>query len=510
MNTQPLNSITSKELQNLKNTKIFVAGDVILDAYIEGNVSRISPEAPAPILLETKKHYVPGGAGNVAANIAHFGAFVQICGRIGDDIEANILINALQKFGVHTDTLIREDCIPTTTKTRIISHHEFSLNAHQLVRMDRELTETIQKSTHHACIEAYKNFLIDNKKSSALILSDYGKGFLTPSLIQDLIQISNKYDIPVIVDPKSSDIFRYKNATVIKPNLSEGRVLYKQHHTSVEFASFEDESSAIAQYYLKQSACKNIVMSLSQHGIIALGDDFTEQLNNSDTLRFPTKALQVADVSGAGDTLTAFLTMSLAAELSFIEAVHLGNIAAGIVCGKPGTSVVNTDELFESIHKPSEKTYDEKIIGLNELIPVITDLQNKNQKIVFSNGCFDILHAGHVDYLQKAKEFGDLLVIGLNSDSSVKQLKGEGRPIQTASDRAKILSALACTDFIVEFNEQTPIELILELKPDVLVKGADYNFETTVGSTEVSSWGGKVVHIDLLPNRSTTSILDRL
>ncbi len=511
MQTQSLNSIVSKDLHILKTTNIFVVGDLILDSYIEGKVSRISPEAPAPILLESSKRYAPGGAGNVAANIASIGASVSICGRLGADIEAEILKEHLQKFGVNVDACFIEPKVPTTSKARIISYHEFTLNAQQLVRMDRESIQDIELNSHKKCISEFKNFVVANK-NAALVLSDYGKGVLTKSLVQELIQIANTHSIPVIVDPKSFDVARYKNATVIKPNLSEGRALYKKSNSHSEFASLDDEVYYIAKHYLETSQTLNLVMSLSQHGVVALGKDV-----NSDSsftpLHFPTKALEVADVSGAGDTLVAFLAMGLAAKLPISTSTSLGNIAAGIVCSKMGTAVVSIPELFEKFQVPEVKESQwpkQKVNSAEAVLCITQELQRAGKKIVFTNGCFDILHAGHVQYLQKAKSLGDVLIIGLNSDASIQKLKGESRPIHTFEDRANILAALECTDFVIEFTEDTPLNLIKKLKPNILVKGADYTVETVVGAKEVLGWGGQVELLEFLPGRSTSGILKKI
>lgn len=499
-------SASIKQLQSLKNTRVFVAGDVILDSYIEGKVTRISPEAPVPVLLETGKKYVPGGAGNVAANIASFGAYTQICARIGNDAEAVILKEHLESFGVNTQALVTEDNIPTTSKTRVVSYHEFISTSHQVVRLDREVVSPLNSISIEHALNAYREFIAEGGQC-ALIISDYGKGFLTPAFIQKLIQLSNVYNIPVITDPKSIDVSRYKNSTVIKPNLSEGRHLSGIQNSSLDFY---DEVEYIAKNYLTLSECQNIVMSLSQRGIVAMGKDIQMPVGSSNIFHLETKALQVADVSGAGDTLIAFLAMGLAAKLPLPLAIEVGNLAAGIVCGKPGTAVVKPDELFAKIQKQNEISSSEKLLNLTNLTHITKTLQNQNKKIVFTNGCFDILHAGHVEYLQKAKSLGDVLVIGLNSDNSIKRLKGPSRPVQTFDDRAQILAALGCVDFVIEFDEDTPLQLILSIKPDLLVKGSDYNFTNTVGAQEVLSWGGHVEHIALLAGRSTTAILDRI
>lgn len=483
----------------LQNTKVFIVGDVILDAYIEGKVARISPEAPVPVVLENNRRYVPGGAGNVAANIAAFGAEAHLCGRIGNDEEAGFLKAALTKFGIQIDSLLVSSKLPTTIKMRVVSGSLSNASSQQIVRVDKEVLLPITSAEEHAILDKFKKFIALGG-ARAVVISDYGKGVLTKNLISSLMELSKSNGIPVITDPKSQDVARYAGSTVIKPNLSEGRSVLRTHQPGSSFFDFEEEVEAIADCYLNASGCENLVMSLSEHGVMARGTHV------SNTVRFETKALQVADVSGAGDTLVAFLAMGCAAQLSLAQATELGNLAAGLVCGKQGTATVTLSEILETFH---DVVHPAKIVSLEDFKLISKQFRKQNVKTVFTNGCFDILHAGHVDYLQKAKAMGDILVIGLNSDESVTRLKGPTRPVQKGIDRAQILAAMACVDFVIEFAEDTPIEVIRAIKPDVLVKGADYTLETTVGAADVLSWGGRVEHVGLLPGRSTTSILKK-
>ena len=490
------------DILSLKNTNIFVVGDIILDTYIEGKVSRISPEAPVPVILEKGHRCVPGGAGNVAANISSMGAKVYLCGRIGDDESGKKYQTILNQFKIEIQSLLISKSIPTITKTRVLSGNIFASSAQQIVRIDNEVIEALSLAEEKEVLQKYEVFL-KSHENKALVLSDYGKGFLTKNLLSQIIELSQKYSVPVITDPKNEDVERYAGSTVIKPNLSEGRLLFRVKNPGVIFQDFEEEIKELTQCYLTHSKTSNLVMSLSEHGVIAMGKDIENKLH------LETKALQIADVSGAGDTLVAFLAMSLAAGLSLTRATEMGNIAAGIVCGKQGTATITSSEFLEAFKDLSEATHPEKTISLKNLSNLVNDLKNQKKVVVFTNGCFDILHAGHVDYLQKSRALGNILIVGLNSDASVSRLKGPKRPIQTAQDRAAILSALSCIDYVVDFDEDTPLETILALRPDIIVKGSDYNIENTVGSKEVCSWGGCVKHIDLLPGRSTTSILQR-
>ena len=493
---------TPEDVLSLKNTRIFIAGDIILDTYIEGKVTRISPEAPVPVVLETNRKAVPGGAGNVAANIASIGGAAFLFGRVGNDSEANVLKGILEDFGIDTNFLIISKQIPTTTKMRIVSGNMLTSGAQQIVRVDKEKNELLSQEEEERVINSYEKFL-EFGGNCCLIISDYGKGFLTKNLIRSLIKLSKQHHVSVVTDPKSEDVFRYSGSTVIKPNLNEGRSVLKVLKPGFLYTSFNHEIETIADCYLEASGCENLVMSLSEHGVMSKGKHI------DGTLKINTHALQVSDVSGAGDTLISFLAMSLAAGLSLASATELGNIAAGIACGKAGTATISISEFLEALKIRNEAVHPEKLMPLDSLSQISQDLKIQNKRTVFTNGCFDILHAGHVDYLQKARSRGDILIVGLNSDNSVTKLKGPSRPVQSSLDRAAILASLACIDYIVIFEEDTPIEIIKAIKPDILVKGADYSVENTIGAKEVLAWGGSVEHISLLPGRSTTSIIQK-
>ena len=500
--TNTLRHSMPEDLIALKNTQIFVVGDIILDTYVEGKVSRISPEAPVPVVLEKGQRSVPGGCGNVAANIASMGAKVLLCGRIGEDDDGMKLKKILHKFNISSETLITSKTIPTISKTRILSGNIFASGAQQIVRIDKESIVPLSENEEKKVLDKFKIFA-HQKSNSALVISDYGKGFLTKDIIIKLITIAKDHKIPIITDPKNEDVERYWGSTVIKPNLNEGRLLFKVKSPGMHFQNFEAEINALTECYLKYSGVDNLVMSLSEHGVLAVGKDVPKRLH------LETKALQVADVSGAGDTLVAFLAMGLAAKLTLSRSTEIGNIAAGIVCGKLGTATLTSSEFLESFKEISDATHPEKTMSISNLMSLVQDLKEQKRTVVFTNGCFDILHAGHVQYLQKARALGHLLIVGLNSDESVKRLKGPKRPIQTAEDRTAILAALSCVDFVVTFDDDTPLNTILSLKPDIIVKGSDYTIENTVGAKEVLGWGGRVEHINLLQGRSTTSILER-
>lgn len=498
---------TTDDVLALKDAQIFIVGDIILDTYIEGKVSRISPEAPVPVVLETNRRAVPGGAGNVAANVTSVGAVAHLCGRVGNDAEAQILRGVLEDFSIQTDSLMVSQTLPTITKMRVISGNLASSGAQQIVRVDKEITAEITPDEAQRVRERFHNFA-SLGGHQALVISDYGKGFLTIDLIQSLIQIAKDHHIPVITDPKSPDVSRYQGASVIKPNLNEGRSVLRVLKPGVSYSHFEEEINDIADCYLKESGCHNLVMSLSEHGVMVKGQDVDSDAKKA--IRFETQALQVADVSGAGDTLVSFLAMGLACKLPLEKATELGNIAAGLVCGKQGTATVDLSEVLQAFHTYYEATSPDKIVSDKNIAFISKKLRLQDKKIVFTNGCFDLLHAGHVDYLQKAKAMGDILIIGLNADESISRLKGPSRPIQNFDDRSRVLASLACVDFIVKFEEDTPLALIQLIKPHVLVKGSDYTIETTVGAKEVLSWGGAVKHVDLIAGKSTTALIQKI
>ncbi|MBX9839040.1 MAG: hypothetical protein K2X69_12110 [Silvanigrellaceae bacterium] len=352
---------TPEDVLSLKNTRIFIVGDIILDTYIEGKVSRISPEAPVPVVLETHRKAVPGGAGNVAANVASMGGAAFLCGRVGNDSEANVLKGILEDFGIDIHSLIISKEIPTTTKMRIVSGNMLTSGAQQIVRVDKEKNEQITQEEETRVLDLYENFLKFGG-NRCLIISDYGKGFLSKTLIRSLIKLSKQYHTPVVTDPKSEDVFRYAGSTVIKPNLNEGRSVLKVLKPGSLFSNFDEEMNTIADCYLETSGSENLVMSLSEHGVMCKGK------NIEGTLKINTHALQVSDVSGAGDTLISFLAMSLAAGLSIERATELGNIAAGIACGKAGTATISLSEFLEALKIRNEAIHPEKLMSLDSLV----------------------------------------------------------------------------------------------------------------------------------------------
>jgi len=472
---------------------VFVAGDALLDVYVAGDVDRISPEAPVPVVRERSERAVLGGAANVAANVAALGGQVCLGARVGHDPEGELVRALCVRSGVATQALVQEDGVPTTRKTRVLAGYQ------QVVRLDREEVVPAGAPTCDALLDAFDAWLEDPavaRGGRALVLADYAKGLLSPGLVTALVRRASAAGVPVVADPKDPDLSRFAGATVLKPNREEAR------RAAQAAGGTTDEPEALVAAVLAGSGARNVVLSLSAEGVIAQGADVPG------TVRAPTRALQVADVSGAGDTMVAVLAMGCAAGLPLERSVELANVAAGEVCAKLGTAVLSPSELLGAFKAHSEARSPEKWLADRDLVARVgAQLRADGRRIIFANGCFDVLHAGHVQLLQAARGLGDVLVVGLNTDASVRRLKGPTRPASPLADRVAVLSALAAVDAVCAFDEDTPLELILALRPDVLVKGGDYAPEDVVGGAEAQAWGGRVEIVPLLDGRSTTRLL---
>ncbi len=485
-------SHVTDDLVALQATSIWVAGDALLDVYLEGTVERISPEAPVPVFQETGQvRRMLGGAANVAANAASLGARVALGARVGIDEDAAHLRDALRALAIEGDALVVEPGLPTTRKTRVLAGYQ------QLVRLDREQVSPLSARAADALLAALDQWLArPHDGGRAVVLADYAKGVLTPEVTRRLIACARAAGVKVLADPKDPDLSHYAGVTVLKPNRAEARAAAAAAGTPT------DDPSELAAAILRCSGAENVVVSLSAEGVIAQG----RALNG--TVRVPTRAIQVADVSGAGDTMTAFLAMAVAAGLPLARGVELANVAAGHVCAKLGTAVLSPSELLAAFGRHAAATAPETWLGDREhAAPIAAQLRADGRRIVFANGCFDLLHAGHVQLLLTARAHGDVLVVGLNTDASVARLKGPSRPVTTLADRAAVIGALAAVDYVCAFEEDTPLELILALRPDVLVKGGDYRPEDVVGGAEAAGWGGRVEIVELLAGRSTTRLL---
>ena len=465
---------------------ILVIGDVMLDKYIHGTVDRISPEAPVPIVHASHRTQQPGGAANVAMNIAGLGARASIVGFTGDDEDATHLWTLLRGTGVEAH-FIAVPGTPTTSKLRILG------GSQQMVRLDIETTTERSDDSYVELVERVRTLLVE---VDAVVLSDYAKGVLTEKVCHAIITASRAAGVPVLVDPKSHDFSRYRDATTISPNLKELALATGDASAPIEVV-LERGQALVAELGLEY-----LTVTLGEKGITVLYADHSAHA--------AAVARQVFDVSGAGDTVIATLALAAACEVPVEEAARLANVAAGIVVGKLGTVPVARHELVAALTEFSNTDTQEKTLSIERLLRRAAEWRIAGETIVFTNGCFDILHVGHIALLEDCRRFGDKVVVGINSDASVRQLKGAGRPIIGEVERARILSALAATDAIVIFDQSTPMEIILGLRPDVLVKGGDYTQETVVGAEEVKSWGGRVVIVPTVAGFSTTGIVRKM
>ncbi len=447
----------------------------MLDHYLFGKCERISPEAPVQVVQVEKELDLLGGAGNVINNLLAFGAKVSVASVIGNDSAGDWIAKRLAKSGVDA-LLVREDR-PTTKKSRVIASHQ------QIVRIDKEETKPIAKSSEEQILSFIKEGSFE-----LILLSDYGKGVLTPTLTQEIIAMQKA---PVFVDPKGKDYSKYKGAALITPN--------KKEASEASGIDIVDEATLQAAGFLlkERFALANVVITLSEEGM-AIFDEKMEKI--------PTFAKEVYDVTGAGDTVLAALGFARASGEALIDAARFANLAAGVVVGKVGAATASLDEIEEYERRLGLAGSEEAIVDFSQIEAIATRARAQGKRIVFTNGCFDILHLGHVKYLQKAKELGDILIVGLNADESVRRLKGADRPINPAFDRAYILASLEAVDYVVIFEEDTPYELIKRVRPDVLVKGADYKDKEVVGSDIAK----ETVLIDFVEGKSTTNIIQRI
>lgn len=470
---------------------ILVLGDLMIDRYFYGQVKRISPEAPVPVFLKKSEQFVLGGAANVVANLIAAGQKVIVSSVIGNDSYGKVLQEKLKQIGSDCDGMVFSDDRPTSVKTRLLAQ-----NHQQLIRVDEEVTDAISCENEKALLENIEQLL---PRVDAIILSDYLKGVLTEKVCQGVISLAKGRSIPVFVDVKDKKADKYKNATLVKPNRNELEGI-----TGMPVRT-DGEILAAAVSLKKMCGCQYVLATLGGKGMLLVGDGLEKWI--------PCVEHEVFDVSGAGDTVISYLTATSANGVQMEEAAELANIAAGIKVTKLGTAPVSKEELMEELAadaKGAKQIYaiPQKCVTLDE---VLRKLKNrKNKKVVFTNGCFDILHAGHVGYLNEAAKCGDILVVGLNSDASVKRLKGESRPVNNQADRASVLCALECVDYVVIFEEDTPYDLIKAIKPDVLAKGADYKKEEIAGYDIVEANGGEVALIPLLDDHSTSGIIKRI
>ena len=465
-----------------KKTNILVIGDLMIDHYLWGSCDRISPEAPVQVVNVKKESSVLGGAGNVINNLVALGSNVDVISVIGNDNVANELKSLLKNINVSTSNLVVENDRKTSKKSRLIASQQ------QVLRYDMESIDDINENSYKQIIQTLEKNI---NKYSSIILSDYGKGVLTTNLTKDIIKIANKNNVKVLVDPKGKDYSKYKGSYTLTPNKKEA-----MEATNIDI---KDESSLIEALKSLKMQCNLEVslITLSEQGIAIFDDELTIK---------PTVAREVYDVTGAGDTVIASIAFALGNNLDIKDAIYFANLAAGVVVGKIGSATATLDEIYEyeySLHKSNSTSH---IKTFEEIKALASKLHIQGKKIVFTNGCFDILHVGHVKYLEVAKSYGDVLILGLNADSSVRKLKGPSRPINTQDDRAYILASLESVDYVVIFEEETPYELIKLIKPHVLVKGGDYEGKEVVGQDIAD----ELKLVQFVDGKSTTNTIKRI
>lgn len=473
--------IMQKQLPDFSKASILVVGDIMLDRYWFGEAARISPEAPVPVVNIKQTDERPGGAGNVALNIAALGTTVTLIGTCGSDDAAQILIEQLDAANVKHD-LIRLTSSPTITKLRVISRHQ------QLLRLDFEEKQNTYQPEN--LIETFKKHLAS---TDLIILSDYNKGTL--QCASQLIALARAANIPVLVDPKGNDFSIYSGATIITPNLKEFETIVGPCHS-------ENDIVEKGHVFLQQHNIQALLLTRGERGMTLI------QQHHKEELHVPAYAREVFDVTGAGDTVIAILGSALAAGSTLPEATALANLSASLVVSKLGAATVSTPELDAALNGPASKATG--IVNEEQLLLAMSDAQINGKKVVFTNGCFDILHAGHVTYLQQAKQLGDYLVVAVNDDNSVSRLKGPSRPINNTDQRLAVLASLGVVDWVIPFADDTPERLLKKLKPSILVKGGDYTVDQVVGAEIVYAYGGEVRVLGMTKDVSTTLIIERM
>lgn len=467
-------------LPDYSDAGVLIIGDVMLDRYWYGPTGRISPEAPVPVVKVEQNEERPGGAANVAMNIASLGGYAHIIGLTGQDEPAQVLENKLSSLNVSCDFVALPD-YPTITKLRVLSRGQ------QLIRLDFE--DKFENTDANLILSRMDNAL---PKVKAVILSDYAKGALEH--VQQFIQKARAANVPVFIDPKGTDFERYRGATMLTPNMSE----FEQVVGKVKS---DDELVAKGLELIEKFDLQALLVTRSEHGMTLLR-------RGQEPFHLPTQAKEVYDVTGAGDTVISVLAASVSAGKPLDEACALANAAAGVVVGKLGTSTVSTIELAEAVHGSRDTEFG--VISEAKLIEAVKRAKARGEKVVMTNGCFDILHAGHVSYLNNAAELGDRLIVAVNTDDSVKRLKGPGRPVNSTDRRMAVLAGLGAVDWVVPFSEDTPQRLISAVLPSLLVKGGDYKPEDIAGGKEVIAAGGEVRVLNFEDGCSTTEIIEAI
>ena len=476
-------------LSKLPGTRVVCVGDLMLDRYVEGTVSRLSPEAPIPVLEVQRETAMLGGVGNVLRNLSALGVESELVAAIGVDRVGRELASLLRHEPHVTPRLASIPDRQTSVKTRFVAGNQ------QLLRADRETTASIADEDRKSLIDDAAAAM-EGAADAPLVLSDYGKGVLSDDVVTALIDRARALGRAVIVDPKGREFDRYRGATVLTPNRME-----LMQATGLPTES-DEQIVAACRKLIADCGIESVLATRSERGMTLVDGTSAHHL--------PARAREVFDVSGAGDTVVAVVAASLAAGAPLTVAAQLANLGAGVVVGKVGTAVVHPAEILTALHASEFLDAETKVVTSEAMVDRVKAWRRQGWRVGFTNGCFDLLHPGHISLLKQARAACDRLVVGLNGDASVKRLKGDDRPVQGESSRAAVLASLAAVDLVVVFHEDVPLNLINALRPDVLVKGADYTLDEVVGAPEVQSWGGEVVLADILDGHSTSETIRRL
>ena len=483
---EPTPARVGELLSAMVGRRVLVVGDSALDAYVAGEVERISPEAPVPVLAVEREEFLLGGAANVAKCLVALGARPTLCTVVGEDADGELFRNEAESLGIPKSGILVDRSRRTTRKTRIVARQQ------QVIRLDREtvapLSPALEKRLCSAAARAVK-------RADAVVLSDYSKGVLSAAVCRAVFAAAGAR--PVLVDPKNLPWKAFSGATVLKPNLRAAETFA---HTSIE-----DEVSAgrVAARIAEEVGVAHVLLTRGADGMVLASR------GSGVTLGISARARELADVTGAGDVVAAAVSLALAAGAELSEAAWLANVAAGVKVGKFGAATVTGQEILTALSGATESTVG-RVMTREGAARLTAELRAQGKSVVFTNGCFDILHLGHVRYLEASRKLGDALVVGVNTDASVRKLKGPGRPLQSENDRAQILASLSCVDAVVLFDEDTPLGLIRALRPDVLTKGADYKTKrAVVGWDLIRKWGGRVELVPLVEGRSTTGLVKR-
>ena len=472
-------------LERFRAANVLVIGDLMLDEYVTGDARRVSPEAPVPVVSVSNESFGLGGAANVANQIAALGATVELAGVVGDDDAGSLFRKCCDDLGVGSNAVIVDESRPTTRKMRVIADRQ------HVLRVDREVTTPLAADVEARFVAALTNV----SRPDVIVVSDYAKGVVTPTLYAHVVALARSWRVPLLVDPKDADLRKYDGATLVKANHHELEAAVRRLVRTDDVATREEQVAIL----LDRLDVESLVVTMGEQGLAVFE-------RNAPPTILPTDAEQVFDVSGAGDVVLAVLALGAAIDLPRPVAAHLGNVAAGIAVRRLGVSIVGPGELAARLGGAQAT----KVLTRTQLTDRCGWWRAQGRSIVITNGCFDLLHPGHLHLLRHASELGDALVVAVNSDRSIRDLKGPDRPLISEGERTALIAALACVDAVVVFEGPDLVELLAELAPDVLVKGADYRIDDVVGRETVEAAGGRVALIDLLAEHSTTSLVERI